>query len=501
MGRPSKGRREAPRGRQGAGEDRVRAALRLLPKMDVMLDDPRVKAAMGDMPRALARRALDGCLDAERRRILGGDPTFDVVPFMQRALDAVRRVASPRLRSVVNATGVVIHTNLGRAPLSAAVAAHVADVATHYSTLEFDVRTGERGSRHALVADLVKELTGAEDACVVNNNAAAVMLVLAELARDREVIVSRGELIEIGGSFRIPDIMALSGARMVEVGTTNKTHLADFERAITDQTALVLKVHPSNYRVMGFHEEADAAELARLAHAHGVMVYEDQGSGMLADLSQAGIPNDEHTVGWSLRQGVDVVSCSGDKLLGASQAGIILGSAELVGRIKKNPFMRAMRPDKLTLAALEATLRSYLDADAAWHEVPVLAMLSAPEGDLRARADRVAARVTTLVGDLPAGVALDVARATSFVGGGALPTTEIPTWVVRLRVAGVVPNELRTRLIERSGRPIVTRVSDDWLVCDVRTLVDEGDEEELARGVAELAVAGAAGRPDAAPAR
>lgn len=488
----------------------ARAALRALPRVDDLLANDQVRAAMAGAPRALATDALRATLDAERARILAGETPRQADELVEACAAAVARAALPHLRCAVNATGVVIHTNLGRAPVSPHVAAHIADVASHYDTLEFDVDTCKRGSRHDHVRELICTLTGAEDAAVVNNNAAAVMLVLSELARGHEVIVSRGELIEIGGSFRIPDIMALSGARMVEVGTTNKTHLADFERAITPDTALVLKVHPSNYRVVGFHEEVDAVELARLAHDHGIRVYEDQGSGVLVNLSEAGIANDEHTPGWSLAQGVDIVTCSGDKLLGASQAGIILGSSELVGRIRKHPLMRALRPDKLTLAGLEATLRDYLDEGVAWGSVPVLRMLRATPADLHARAYVLLGRLAqelgvqvegTLVGPgasskygespkvegtyLQVGpVRVRMAADTSYVGGGALPTTELPSWTLRLAAPGCDLEALRAHLIQTPERPVVTRVSHDELVCDVRTLVDARDEADLVAALA-----------------
>ena len=485
----------------------AKAALRGLPRVDDLLAADEVVAALADAPRSLATGALRATLDEERARILAGETPRTRDELVDACAAAVGRAVLPHLRCAVNATGVVIHTNLGRAPVSQHVAAHIADVASHYDTLEFDVATCKRGSRHDHVRELLCELTGAEDAAVVNNNAAAVMLVLSELARGREVIVSRGELIEIGGSFRIPDIMALSGATMVEVGTTNKTHLADFERAITPNTALVLKVHPSNYRVVGFHEEVDAVELAGLAHEHGVRVYEDQGSGVLVNLAQAAIPNDEHTPGWSLAQGVDVVTCSGDKLLGASQAGIILGSSELVGRIKKHPLMRALRPDKLTLAGLEATLRDYLDDGASWGRVPVLRMLRATPAELRERACDLLARLADMLGaplapdagEDPAvsvgSVCVRVAPDVSFVGGGALPTTELPSWTLQLSAPGTDLEALRTRLIQLPARPVVTRVSHDALVCDVRTLVDARDEDDLLAALAgEARVLAAAGR-------
>ncbi len=470
-----------------AMDERVRAALRDLPRVDDLLADPVVAQAGAAAPRALVRESVRTCLDEERARILAGQDPHNRDQIISVLTGELSHDLRPRLRCAVNATGVVVHTNLGRAPLSAHVAAHVADVASHYSTLEFDVATGSRGSRHELVEGLLCELTGAEAACVVNNNAAAVMLVLAELGRGREVIVSRGELIEIGGSFRIPDIMELSGATMVEVGTTNKTHPRDFERAINEQTALVLKVHPSNYRVMGFHEEVDPAELCRIAHEHGVLVYEDQGSGMLLDLAQGGIASDEPTVSRSLAQGVDVVSCSGDKILGAGQAGIVFGSAEVVDRIKHNPLMRAMRPGKLTLAALEATLRDYLDPAGAWQTVPTLKMLSADPDSLRKRAEGILARARAKLEGAKGegtGWTLEAAPAVAYAGGGALPLTQINSWAVRLRVGGAPLDQVRLWLIQQPVRPIVAYVSDDWLVCDVRTLVDERDERDLADGLA-----------------
>ena len=513
----------------------ARAALRALPRVDDLLACPTVAAASGGVPRSAALEAVRGCVDAERSRILAGGGASGRAALETACAAAVADAALPHLRCAVNATGVVVHTNLGRAPLSERVADHVADVARHYSNLEFDVETGARGSRHDHVADLVCRLTGAEDAAVVNNNAAAVMIVLSEFARGREAVVSRGELIEIGGSFRIPDIMELSGARMVEVGTTNKTHLSDFERALTTDTALVLKVHPSNYRVVGFHEEVGAAELAGLAHAHGALVYEDQGSGTLVDLAAAGIGSGEHTPGWSLAQGVDLVSFSGDKLLGAGQAGVIVGSRALVARIKKNPLMRAVRPDKMTLAALEGTLRAYLDGGSVWDEVPVLRMLGATPGELRAKACALLGRVDASLrrrgivaagledGELRAevrgeddpyrpggawaagedaplpGIAVGGARLTveqtlSCVGGGALPTVEMLSFALSLRVDGMSPNALRGRLVARRPRPVVARVADDALVCDVRTLVDARDEDDVTDALADAVAAAASGR-------
>lgn len=474
----------------------IASALRALPRVDDVLANEAVAVLLASMPRSAAVAAVRACLDEERARIRAGIPPRPRGALVATCADRIALASLPHLRCVVNATGVVIHTNLGRAPLSQKVAAHVADVACHYSTLEFDVDTGARGSRHDHVRELLCALTGTEDAAVVNNNAAAVMLVLGEFARGKEVVVSRGELIEIGGSFRIPDIMALSGARMVEVGTTNKTHLADFERALTPETALVLKVHPSNYRVVGFHEEVDVRDLAALAHERGVMVYEDQGSGSLVDLHYAGIGAGEHTATWSLAQGIDIVSFSGDKLLGAGQAGIILGNADLVKRVKKNPLMRALRPDKMTLAALEAVLRSYLDGDTAWRDVPVLAMMKASPEELRARAcklfDRIAAALGVQADDAAlqvGGARLSVNAASSCVGGGALPTEELPGYVLRVQCEGFSPDAMKARLIARRPRPVVTRVNDGALLCDVRTLVDERDEDDLVDALVDLMMA------------
>lgn len=465
--------------------------LRELPRVDDLLGNPEIYDPTSDIPRALARMAIREALDIERRALREEMPdALDLPALTSRVRSHVQASYFKRLRSCVNATGIVVHTNLGRAPLSLDVAMQVAEIASHYSTLEFDIHTGERGSRHSLVEHLLTTITGAQAACVVNNNAAAVLLVLSEFARGKEVIVSRGELIEIGGSFRIPDIMALSGARMVEVGTTNKTHMTDYERAITPDTAMILKVHPSNYRVVGFHEEVKPDALVDLARKHNLMVFEDQGSGMLVDLAEGGIANNEHTANWSIAQGIDVVSCSGDKLLGASQAGIILGSAELIGRIKENPFMRAMRPDKLTLAALEATLRDYLEQGRPWQRIPVLQMLSMTETELKRRARRLGERlaeefVKARIPRETIRAVLEVRESSSFAGGGSLPTNELPTWVVTLDFPGHKATEVRHWLLNNSERPVVTRVENERIVCDVRTLVDVRDENDLVDALVE----------------
>lgn len=369
--------------------DEVRARLRAIPSVNELLAEWPVVKAAGETCDAVVHAAVTAELDEERAAIRAG-----AAPRSKRELASAiewraHRSALPSLRPAVNATGVVIHTNLGRAPLAVSAAKAVAEVARGYSTLEYSVDTCSRGSRKEHAAQLIRSLTGAEDALVVNNNAAAVLLVLATHAAGKEVIVSRGELVEIGGSFRIPDVMESSGAKLVEVGATNRTHLSDYERAITPDTAMILKVHPSNYRIEGFHEEVGSRELAALAHKHGLLFYEDQGSGAL-------LPDDilvrggEETTPTSVAAGLDIVSCSGDKLLGAAQAGIIMGRRDLVQACGSHPLMRALRPGKLALAALEATLRIYMDgADVAHRDIPVLSMLTLPQAHLERRARKL----------------------------------------------------------------------------------------------------------------
>src|SRR5207248_5347260 len=328
----------------------------------------------------------------------------------RRFAEELAAARAPHLRGVINATGVIAHTNLGRAPLATAALERVRDAAGGYSNLEYDLSAGARGSRQDHVAPILRRLTGAEAALVVNNNAAAVLLALAALAEGREVLVSRGELIEIGDGFRIPDVLARSGARLVEVGTTNRTHAADYERAITPETALLLRVHQSNFRVIGFTEQARVDELAQVALSHELVLVDDLGSGALVDLG------DEPVARASLAAGADLVCFSGDKLLGGPQAGIVVGRAELVKRLRRHPLQRALRADKLTLAALEGTLGLYLDPERAAREVPVLRVLHEPPETVRARAERLANAVGGEVEET-------VAR----VGGGALPLAELPS--------------------------------------------------------------------------
>lgn len=446
--------------------------LRQLPKVDDLLHHADVQALLDVHPRSIVLDSLRESIDATRARIRATDAAvYEGSELLAEVRVRVAFKARRSLHSVINATGIVVHTNLGRSILSEAATAAVAEVASSYSTLEYDIESGERGSRHVHCEELLCRLTGAEAAMAVNNNAAAVMIALAALARGKEAVVSRGQLIEIGGSFRVPDIMAESGATMVEVGTTNKTHLRDYEQALTERTGLLLKVHSSNFRVVGFTEEVSLEDLVALGRAHGVPVYEDQGSGVLVDLREFGLPY-EPTVGASIAAGADLVSCSGDKLLGGPQAGILVGRAEIIRQLKKHPMARALRLDKMTLAALEVTLRSYLDPDKALGEIPTLRMITASAEEMAARAGALAGVLAEACGD---GATVDTAPDVSRAGGGALPMADIPTTVLRVAPTSMSPVELEQRL--RLGEPaIIARIKDERLLLDPRTLLarDEG---------------------------
>ncbi|HEY7139216.1 MAG TPA: L-seryl-tRNA(Sec) selenium transferase [Methylomirabilota bacterium] len=469
--RPAAGARPGPGGSDGLAARR-RGRLRALPSVDEVV---RALDGRPTVSRARVVEAVRAVLAERRRAVLTAVSLAELdalaletpalLPPVRAALDAA---GAWRLDRVINATGVVLHTNLGRAPLGRAAMARVALIAARYSNLELDVRTKTRGSRYGHVDGLLCRLSGAEASLVVNNNAAAVLLALESLARGREVVVSRGELIEIGGAFRIPDIMARSGARLVEVGTTNRTRLADYASAITPDTALLLKVHPSNYRVVGFTESVLTAELAALGRAHAVPVLEDLGSGSFLDLRPWGLPR-EPTVPETVAAGADVVTFSGDKLLGGPQSGIVVGRRALVERLRQNPLNRALRIDKLTLAALEATLRAYEDPATAPREIPTLRMLSESAATVRRRASRVFRRVQPAA---RAALGLTIAAGRSEVGGGALPVAELPTAVLALGGSGQPAGALEARL--RAGRlPVIGRIVDDRLLLDCRTVMDD----------------------------
>ena len=448
--------------------------LRALPKTDEVLASPEIVRAASKLPYAVVIDAVRAALDDVRTRILAGEEVEPDLEAVSR--DALARTAlamRPSLRRVINATGIIVHTNLGRSVLAEAAIKAVVDVASGYNTLEYDVEEGERGSRHAHVESLLCKLTGAEAAFAVNNNAAAVMMTIAAFARGKEAIVSRGQLVEIGGSFRVPDIMAESGARMIEVGTTNKTHVRDFENAITTETGLLLKVHSSNFRVVGFTDEVSLAHMVELGAKHGVPVFEDQGSGVLFDLAPFGITG-EPTVASSVAQGADVVSASGDKLFGGPQAGLVVGKADAIARLKKHPMARALRLDKMTLAALEATLRICLDERRALAEIPTLRMLTAPQTDIAHRARAFADRIIAALDEKVATVS--VLDDTSRAGGGALPTVDIPTTVVALRPRTMTETALCDFLRLEAPTPIVSRIKDGRVLFDVRTLLSTEEE-------------------------
>lgn len=462
--------------------------LRALPKVDDLLKREDIVALGDTHGHALTLEALREALDGTREAIRAGG-VAEVSADAIAADAAVRLAAKARrsLRRVINATGIVVHTNLGRSPLAGAAVDAVAEVARGYSTLEYDVPSGERGSRHVHVEELICRLTGAEAAMAVNNNASAVLLGLAALARRKEAIVSRGQLVEIGGSFRIPDIMRESGAKMIEVGTTNKTHLRDYENAITARTGLILKVHSSNYRVVGFTQEVALEELVALGAKHGVPVFEDQGSGVLIDLAKYGLPG-EPTIGSAVAAGADLVSASGDKLLGGPQAGILAGTAEVIAKLKKHPLARCVRLDKMTLAALEVTLRLYLHEERLFAQVPTLRMLTMTADEAARRAGGLASAILAACGDsYEVATAADVSRA----GGGALPMEDIPTTVVSLLPRSVSANALEERL--RLGEPaVIARLKDGRLLLDPRTL-DPNEEPEVVAALVRAGRLGTAG--------
>ena len=440
---------------------------RRLPAVDALLAEPDIAGLVEAHPRALVTRAVRDTI--ERARANGGAAPPE--GWGPAVLARVHRLAAPSLAPLVNATGVVLHTNLGRAPLAPAAIAALARIAGGYTNLEYDVARGARGSRHGLCRELLVELTGAEDALVVNNAAGAVLLALSALARDGAAVVSRGELVEIGGAFRIPDVMARSGAKLVEVGTTNRTHHKDYEAALAADTRLLLKVHRSNFQVTGFTAEVTAAELAALGHSRGVASLYDLGSGLLLDLTAWGLKG-EPTVAEALASGVDAVAFSGDKLLGGPQAGILLGARAAIEACRTDPLARAVRSDKLTLAALEATLALYRDPERARREIPVLRMLTEDVAEIRRRGDALQRSV---------GNDAELTEGESEVGGGSFPGAKLKTWLVALHPPHPTPDIVAARL--RAGDPpVIARIAGDRVVLDPRTIFPE-QLEVVARAV------------------
>jgi L-seryl-tRNA(Ser) seleniumtransferase len=458
------------------------ALLRQLPSVDELLLRPLVADLAGKLDRGFLVETVRAVLAQLRRAIVSGKPVMEshLAAEMIETLvvQSVEHQLAPSLRGVINASGVILHTNLGRAPLPAAILKEFRDTATQYSNLEYDVAAGARGKRDVHTSRLIERLTGAEAAIVVNNCAAAVLVTLAALARGGEVIVSRGELIEIGDGFRIPEIMEQSGAALREVGTTNRTRIVDYENAINDKTRVILRVHPSNFTVSGFTEKPEVAELIALGERTRLPVVEDLGSGCLVDLSPVGIS--EPTARESVEAGFSLVLFSGDKMLGGPQAGIIAGKKELVNKVRRHPLFRALRVDKLTIAAMEATLRAYLRG--AWNEVPALRMMQMSLEEISTRTDRFYKALSAKVAGADA--EMEIADGRSLVGGGSTPAQSLPTKVLRIASARHSASELEMRLRTGEGStPVIARIEEERLLIDLRTVFPE-QEPALAEALA-----------------
>ena len=446
--------------------------LKDIPNVNECIDALITSNSLQDVPLGRVKHCIRLYLELMRKEIISGK--YGESPFVARQawvrqlISFVRKYHQPRFTRVINGTGVIVHTNLGRSLLPVSSMELLAVAGRGYSNLEFNLETGKRGSRYEHVEELLCELTGAEAALVVNNNAAAVLIALETLAQNKEVVVSRGQLVEIGGSFRIPDIMARSGAHLVEVGTTNCTHFRDYQVAITSETALLLRVHCSNYRIVGFTSEVADVELVQLGRAHDLPVMEDLGSGCFIDLSKFGLAK-EPTVQEVVASGMDIVTFSGDKLLGGPQAGIIVGKKRYIEKIKNNPLNRALRIDKFTLAGLESVLRLYLDESQALQEIPTLSMITASAESIQQRALNFLDRVQKSLGDRGD---FALVRVNSRVGGGAMPEQDIASWAVAVRPGNMKINRLEQRL-RHATVPVVGRVEDDRLLLDMRTIADD----------------------------
>ena len=445
---------------------------RNIPSVNELLESPQLKKIVENVNHQVVVDGVRTFIDDLKDTISSATDEIEIPSRSEMAdkiADWLHVEQREYLRPVINGTGIILHTGLGRAPLAKSAIAATAQIAGGYASVEVDLKNGQRGQRVKAVEKLLCELTGAEAAVVVNNNAAATMIALATVAMGKEVIVSRGQLIEIGGSYRLPDVMECSGCRLKEVGTTNKTHAADYSSAIGEETGAILKVHPSNFEVVGFTKTVSTKELVSIAHAQDLPMIDDVGSGALIDFAKFGL-SDEPVVADSIKDGADIVLFSGDKLIGGPQCGIIIGKRKYIDQVLKNSLMRAMRVDKMTLAALAATLRLYRNEDKALQEVPILRMLSMPEANLKLRAEKVAQQIqgsNWLE-------SCEVTEATSMLGGGSLPTQKIPTWCVAIRPQGSSVNRIAERL--RSSNPaVIGRVQKDTLFIDMRTVFPEQD--------------------------
>ncbi|MBC8588821.1 L-seryl-tRNA(Sec) selenium transferase [Paratissierella segnis] len=445
----------------------------LIPKVDEILGKEEIKRLLEIFPRKIVLNAIREEVNTLRNKIKDDASEEEVIYFIDNLADKikerVKKDHSFKLKKVINASGVIIHTNLGRSPINEAVIGNITEVASNYSNLELDLDSGVRGSRYKHLEEIIADIIGSEAAMVVNNNAAAVMLILNTIAKNREVIVSRGELIEIGGSFRIPDVMEQSSATLVSVGTTNKTHIYDYERAINENTAALLKVHTSNYKILGFTSSVDSSELFLLKEKYNIPLIEDLGSGVLIDLSKYGLEY-EPTVQDSIKKGVDVVSFSGDKLLGGPQAGIIVGKRKYIDDMKKNPLTRALRVDKFVIAALEATLRYYYDENLAIREIPTLNMLTASIEKIDEKAFRLEKLINENIDNK--NIRYEIKDDFSEVGGGSLPLEKIPTKCLVLRVDNMSIQRFEDNL-RKFYTPIIARVYKDSIYFDLRTIKDQ----------------------------
>lgn len=462
----------------------LRARLRKLPSVDVLLKVPELQSYLERVGREVVVNSIREAVDEIRNLLIAGKmPETDEDTIRQKIVAGaelrIKAIVKPYYRKVINATGIILHTGLGRAVLPAAALRQIQDELSGYSLLQVDIETGKRSKRDECIERLLRQLTGAEATAVVNNNAAATAIVLNTVAKGKEVIVSRGQLVEIGGSFRLPEVMAFSGAKLVEVGTTNKTHPHDYVNAITENTAAILRVHPSNYKIQGFTSEVPLEELVEIAHEHGLIMIDDVGAGALIDFSQFGF-EPEPTLPQSVGRGADIVTCSADKLIGASQAGIILGRAKLIEAIRKNQFARIVRAGKLTLAALEATLKLFLDESIALREVPTLQMLRRSLSEITTQAERIALQVRQSVSN----AAVTTAPGFSQMGSGSLPTQELATMLVAVQPEKISAEQLASRLRHHST-PIFARIQNDQVLIDPRTL-RQGDEEILIASLREI---------------
>ncbi|NEU03397.1 L-seryl-tRNA(Sec) selenium transferase [Clostridium senegalense] len=442
--------------------------LRKLPKIDELLKEPLIQKEIDITYRVLVVESLREAIEKFRRNILENKINdFESEDVLNYAIGILTRKKQHNLRKVINATGTVIHTNLGRSLLSSDAVKNAMEVASRYNNLEYDIKEGKRGSRYSHIEELIIKITGAEAAIVVNNNAAAIMLVLDTLSKNKEVIVSRGQLVEIGGSFRIPEVMKFSGAKLIEVGTTNRTHLYDYEDNINENTGILLKVHTSNFKIYGFTEEVELDELVKLGQTKEIPVVEDIGSGVLVDFTKYGFTH-EPTVQDSIKKGVDIVTFSGDKMLGGPQAGIIVGKKKYIQAMKKNQLTRALRIDKMTLAGLEGTLRHYLDEKNAIKNIPTLNMILASKDEMKKKAIKFRKKLKNSVYNFK----FDIGEDYSMVGGGSMPTEKIPTHVIKVRNESISAAEIEKNL-RLNEVPIIGRVFDDEFIIDVRTVFEE----------------------------